>query len=633
MEFYIHEKHTPSSNPIIEKRYDVVVVGGGMSGICAAIASARQGASTAIIQDRSVFGGNASSEIKMHVCGASCHWGKKDASETGILMELQLENKYLNDSHNYSIWDGVLWSKVLNTKNLDCFLNTTMYQVHSDGSEIESIDCYQMTTESKYKFYSEIFIDATGLGSLSCYAGAEFRIGKDGQEEFLEKNAPSESTGETMGNTILFCAYDTGSPVRFIKPDWAYTYDEESFKHRFHGNVTVRHTADDVVVLKPDDDYDTQSGELVEKYDVQSGYWWIELGGDYNDIIKDSEHIRWELYKTVYGIWDHIKNRGVHGAENYELLWIGNLPGIRESRRVMGDYVLVEEDILNNHVFEDGVAYGGWPMDDHTAGGFLATDKSPSIVRSFRGLYSIPYRCYYSNNIKNLMMCGRIISASKIAMSSTRIMGTCAIGGQAVGTAAAMATKRKCTPKEYGKLYVQELKQELLKNDCYLMGAKNLDEKDLARKSKVQATSQKLGFEAEKVINGYSRNLDDENNLWISEGIHDTGESLTFKLQSVYKINEVRITFDPNLNQEHCISVSKSFIDKEPIGVPKELVKNYTVFIKHKGKIILQRPIKFNYQRLNVIDFETPIEGDEVCICIHETHGVADARVFEVRIY
>ena len=234
MEFYIHEKHTPSSNPIIEKRYDVVVVGGGMSGICAAIASARQGASTAIIQDRSVFGGNASSEIKMHVCGASCHWGKKDASETGILMELQLENKYLNDSHNYSIWDGVLWSKVLNTKNLDCFLNTTMYQVHSDGSEIESIDCYQMTTESKYKFYSEIFIDATGLGSLSCYAGAEFRIGKDGQEEFLEKNAPSESTGETMGNTILFCAYDTGSPVRFIKPDWAYTYDEESFKHRFH---------------------------------------------------------------------------------------------------------------------------------------------------------------------------------------------------------------------------------------------------------------------------------------------------------------------------------------------------------------------------------------------------------------
>ena len=633
MNIYFHDKKISSDNPAINKNFDVVVVGGGMSGICAAIASARHGAKTAIIQDRSVFGGNASSEIKMHICGASCHWGKKNASETGILMELQLENKYLNDSYNYSIWDGVLWSSIMNTKNLDCYLNTTMYKVYSNGAEIEAIDCYQMTTENNMHISAEIFIDATGLGTLSYFAGAEYRIGRDGKSEFTEKSAPEKSTGDTMGNTVLFCAYDTGHPVKFIKPSWAYTFDESSFNHRFHGNVTVRHTDNDVVVLKPGDDYDTQSGELVEKYDVQSGYWWIELGGDYNNIIKDSETIRWELYKTVYGIWDHIKNRGSHGAENYELLWVGNLPGVRESRRIMGEYVLKEQDILSNHNFTDAVAYGGWPMDDHTAGGFSASEIAPSVVRSFPGLYSIPFRCYYSRDIKNLMMCGRIISASRIAMSSTRIMGTCSVGGQAVGTAAAMAVKKKCTIKELEAHYIQELRQVLLKDDCYLIGLRNLDELDLARKAFVTASSEKIGHEAMKVVNGYTRNFDDVENLWVSNGISDSGEELSLKLGDVKNICEIRLTFDPNLSEERCISVSKSFIDKEPIGPPKELVKDYTIKILKNGNIILTKDIKQNYQRLNIIKLDSKVQGNEVCICVNSTHGDPDARIFEVRIY
>ena len=120
-----------------------------MSGLCAAMASARQGARTALIQDRSVFGGNASSEMKMHISGASCHWGKKDAAETGILMELQLENKYLNDSYNYSIWDGVLWSAAKDCENLDIYMNTTMDEVDSDGSMIRKIGCCLLYTSSK----------------------------------------------------------------------------------------------------------------------------------------------------------------------------------------------------------------------------------------------------------------------------------------------------------------------------------------------------------------------------------------------------------------------------------------------------------------------------------------------------
>ena len=132
-----------------------------------------------IIQDRSVFGGNASSETRMHISGASCHWGKRNAAETGILMEAQLENKYLNDSYNYSIWDGVLWSMIKAEPNLDCFMNTTMHEVISDGSHIEAVKCYQMTTETEYRIEGGIFIDATGNGTLGYFAGAEYRIGRE----------------------------------------------------------------------------------------------------------------------------------------------------------------------------------------------------------------------------------------------------------------------------------------------------------------------------------------------------------------------------------------------------------------------------------------------------------------------
>ena len=605
--------------------YDVVVIGGGMSGICAALAAARHGARTALVHDRHVLGGNASSEIRMHICGASENLAKPDLEESGILHEIMLDNKSRNDYYNFSIWDMVLFSTVKRQKNLTVYLSTAMESCEmGEGSTIRSIDAYQLTTETHWKISGKVFIDCTGNATLGYYAEAEFRTGSEGRDEFGEPDAPGQPNKERMGNTLLFKAVDRGHPVAFKKPDFARTFTEEELKYRTHSAVhgaQIKGEVDKAYVRMTS--FSTSS--------VDYGYWWIELPGETDDIIDEYEQIRDELVSCIYGIWDHLKNGGDHGAENYDLEWVGMLPGSREGRRLIGDYILNENDILSNRQFEDAVAYGGWPMDIHTAKGLYDFDELPSRVISFDGAYTIPYRSYYSKNISNLMRAGRDISASKMAMGSTRVMGTCAVGGQAVGTAAALCIKYDCDPRG-AQEHMRELQQMLLKDDAYIPGIWNEDPKDLARRAKVTATSAREGCPPENVINGISRDEDGHRNLWISGKGRTEGEMLTLHLADRQPVSEVHLTFDSNFHYPIKITLSRKRQAQQRIGVPPELIRDYTVTLWQGDKKAAKQTVTENVQRKNIVTFPTT-ECDRVTVMVHKTNGSKEAHIYEIRVY
>lgn len=608
----------------VEKSYDVVVVGGGLSGMCAAIAAARHGANTCIIQNRSVYGGNASSEVRMHIVGASSHAAKSDLAETGILLEMLMENKRRNPYASFPVFDSILWEFIHFQENLTPYLNTNMDDAVVEDGKITAVICHQNTTETEFKIFGKIFVDATGHGTLGTMAGCESRWGSEGKDAHGEPNAPDMANDDTQGNTIMFSAIDRGEPVKFIKPKWAYTFTEDNLKYRGHGNSVGSHADGGELV-----EFEEGSGRLPAFFNVDSGYWWIEVGGDWDDIIRQGEELRDELVKCVYGVWDHLKNQGDHGIDTLDLDWVGMVPGYRESRRLVGDYLLTEMDVRENRIFDDAVAYGGWQMDQHVRRGIWDFDKVPSRILNFSGCYTIPYRCFYSNQVSNLMMAGRDISTTKMAFGSTRVMGTCAIGGQAVGTAAAIAIAKDCTPAEVGN-HIDELQQALLKDDCYIPGFANHDPADLCRSAKVTATSFKEGCEPENVINGVARRVGKNENAWESADLQNA--VLTLALAEAAEVKQIRITFDPNLTKEIMPSMTRNVRDRQVKGMPHELVKDYKVEALLGGEVVWSKDVAENYQRLNIHELDA-VKCDTIRITALSTHGIDSARIYEVRAY
>lgn len=442
---------------------DVVVVGGGLAGVSAAVAAAREGRQVALIANRPVLGGNSSSEVRVWVCGATAHGNQRWARETGIVGEMYVENQYRNPEGNPVYWDDVVLDTVRREPSIRLFLNTDVHEVAADGPEdarrIASVTGWTMGSEIRTTFTAPVFLDCTGDGLVGYLAGARYRLGKEGRDEFGEQWAPPEPVREFLGSTLLFYTKDLGHPVKYVAPD----------------------SAKDITTTP------IPLNRVIRSGDSGAHYWWIEWGGEL-DIVDDDERIRDELRSVVLGIWDYIKNSGNFDADNLTLEWIGNLPGKREYRRFIGDYTLHQGDIIGQTSFPDSVAFGGWSIDLHPAAGMYA-EGAGAVQRFSNGVFEIPYRSLYSVNVENLLFAGRDMSATHIAFGAARVMATCGAMGQAAGTAAALCVAHGTTPRGIYTDHLDDLRQTLLRWDAPVVGVANTDPDDLARTARVSASS------------------------------------------------------------------------------------------------------------------------------------------------
>ena len=583
----------------ITQTYDLVVAGGGLSGVCAALAAARHGIRTVLIQDRPMLGGNASSEFRMHICGADRHGSRPNLRETGILEELLLSVKQQNPNPNFWALDTVLWEACQREANLTLLLNTHVTGAQVEGGRISAISAIQLASETTYEITADIFVDATGDGTLAAMAGADWVYGRESKHTYGEHWAPEQADCVTMGSSLMFTTRDMGHPVPFQAPDWAYRFSEEALADRDHSEIT-------------------------------SGYWWIELGGDALNTIDDAQKLYDELLKTLYGVWDHIKNGGNHGADNFALDWISPIAGKRESRRVLGDYVLREQDLLSERVFDDAVAYGGWSMDCHVPGGIHASLQEPTQFLGDFGAYTIPYRCLYSRNIQNLMLAGRIISCSHMAFSSLRVMATCALTGQAAGTAAAIAVHQGISPRNVGERCIRQLQNALMRDDCWLPGFASLDPSDAAMEASVTASDFLEPSRPENVINGNFRDIGNTKNSWMCPA--RDGQWLKISLARPECLEELALRFDSNLSREITPTISDRIRSHQAPGVPPELLRDYSISLLLEGKTVQTIHVQNNAQRLNRHRLHG-LRCDEILLLPHSTNGDNVYRVFAVNAY
>jgi hypothetical protein len=480
--------------------FDFVVVGGGMAGLSAAISAARHGARVAIIQDRPVFGGNASSEIRVRPVGASRNltW----ARETGLIEELMLEDLATNHAQSNSHWDIILQNAVKREKNITSFLNTSVRAVQmeytaSGGSSIKSLEAVQLGTETEFRFTARQFADCTGDATVGFLAGADYRYGREARFEHHEPLAPVKADTATLSATIQIHARDIGRPVAFHAPPWVKTYRKPS---------------------------DFGPGRKLPDIYRRSftGWWWLAVGYPF-DQVHDTQLVRDELLGHALGIWDYLKNHAPNkeDAANFALDWVGTVPGKRESRRLLGDVILTENDCHEDKLWPDRVAYAGWDIDLHVKGGIANKVDPPE--RGFAddnyrywvtvAPFTLPLRCFYSRNVENLWMAGRNLSVTHVGLGPTRVQSTTASHGQAMGCAAAYAVKHGLRPRQVAEPdgpHISRVQQLLLLDDVRIPGLRNQDPGDLAPTAKVTADSEApLSFGAAVTARGRIENRDD----------------------------------------------------------------------------------------------------------------------------
>ncbi len=641
-----------------ELKCDLLVAGGGVAGVCCALAAARLGSRVILCQDRPVLGGNASSEIRMHIVGATgLNAGlplSLEPREGGIIEEMRLEQAVRNPQRSPHMMDLMLYDLCRAEPSLTLLLNTTVTSARVEDGRIIEVKAERPSTEDRFVISATLFADCTGDGRLGLEAGAPFRHGREGRDEYAEPLAPPAADGLTLGSSIMFQARRHGRPMPYQAPAWARRFTAADFKHRPFGKA---------------------GSDLGLEY----GYWWLEWGG-HLDTIRDNERIRDELMAIALGIWHHIKNDSGLDASQWALEWIGFVPGKRESRRFLGQHVLTEGDLFSSRSFPDAIAFGGWPIDLHPPEGVDAVDSPPCVQNHLPYLYDIPLGACVASTLKNLFFAGRNLSASHIAFASTRVMATCAAVGQGVGTAAALALREGVDAADITRTpsLLQAIRQRLLQDDAYLIGVRNEDAEDLARRAKVAASSHQPGGEPALVLSGQTRavqgdghpppaadgaadlweqsmrvldSADPETTLlprtcappdrafpgthrWMSDPTAGLPAWLELRWPAPVRIGEVVLIFDTGMHRLLTLSQADGYTEKMHWGRPQpETVRDYDLEIESPDGWSAILSVRDNYQRRRSHVLPESRSTTALRVRVHATNGLDHTRIFEIRVY
>ncbi len=580
---------------IFKNEFELIIVGGGVAGITAGITAARYGVKTALINDRPILGGNGSDEAHVTLEG-SAH---KGYHETGVIFEIK------NYKENYNLTWSQTFEKFCDwEKNLTVYNNLLVDGAKKANNKIIKITATDTICYQKYVFTADNFVDATGDAWLGYYADAEYKIGREAKFEYNESAAPDLADGNTMSgcatravtdNSDTICSYfaeETDKPCEFVAPKWAFKLPE--------GDALGR-----------------------EPHYIDRGHWWLEMPNDYDDI-WESEFVRDSMLRMSVGYFDWLKNSWSQKekAKNFKLKKLGLYNAKRESRRLMGDYVLTENDYVAGKQFEDAVCYSGWNIDVHHVGGIFSGSEGMFTIDKKVPITPIPFRTLYSKNVKNLMMIGRCISVSHIGLGPIRVQLTGATMGQAVATAAYLCKKYKKTPREIGKDCIEELQQLIIKDGLMIPYVSNNDNKDLARKATITADSFSKNGNPQNITNGKTRLTDGEDYAWISEAGLPQDIILNFAREIYF--SEIRITFDfPFSEYKQCFL---------PSPKPVNLVQDFDVEAFIDGRWVIISSVRDNFQRLCVLNFNS-IRTSKIKVKVIKTIETNIAVIPEIRVY
>ena len=409
-----------------EKTFDFVVVGGGMAGTCAAISAARLGVKVALIQDRPILGGNNSSEVRVHL-GARINL--EPYPELGNLVNEIGPTRGGNAQPKDYYEDDKKMQAVLNESNISLFLNYHANEVMMRGNTIEKVVAQNLETGEKLAFSAPLFADCTGDGTIGYLAGAEYMSGRESRSTYNEPTAPEVADNLTMGLSVQWFSENMDHPITYPDINWGLPWNE-----------------DKVFALKKGDwDWETGMGK---------------------DMVMETEFIRDYGLLVVFSNWSYLKNHySLHEEfKNETLKWVAYIGGKRESRRLVGDYVLTENDLTCQNFLSDGTAPTSWTIDLHYPDPENLDQFDGEAFRSIAKHieiypYPIPFRCLYSKNIENLMMAGRDISVSHVALGTVRLMRTGGMMGEVVGMAASVCTEKSVKPRELYENYFSELEK------------------------------------------------------------------------------------------------------------------------------------------------------------------------------